>query len=188
MSEEKSHSTIDTAVVSLRKFINDAYNEGYTQGLKDAAANQKPELTSATDDYTRGLENAWAVAHEIAWDLTVSNLRKAGFDVDQAGSDDEFYVSASVIHNYTIHDCIQLLSAYHRTKKKLQIGDEVTTDSGYSAIVVNVPDDETDLVTIMFADGSTIQENRCKLRSTGDHFDGICEILFHLKKKGSKKV
>jgi len=102
--------------------------------------------------------------------------------------DDEFHASACVIHNYTIHDCIQLLSAYDETKKKLQIGNEVTTDLGYSAIVVNVPDDGTDLVTIMFADGSTIQESRCKLRSTGRHFDGICEALFQLKKKGDKKV
>ena len=146
-------------------------------------------MTCATDDYTRGLEAAWAVAQEIAWKLTIPNLKKAGFDVDKGQVlDDEFRASAYVIYNYTIHDCIRLLSAYDRTNKKLQIGDEVTTDSGYSAIVVNVPDDGTDLVTIMFADGSTIQENRCKLRSTGDHFDGICEILFHLKKKSNKKV
>jgi hypothetical protein len=150
---------IDDLEVLNSDYINEHYGE-----LQDEA-------------YQRGLENAWDVARKLAvgtddGGVSISDLYKI-FGTESM---------CTIMKNNTVYDAIDKLKAYEDKQKaddEINVGDEVRSKRGWTAVVVKIDDGGLMLMDSSGAVGS--YSDISKFSKTGRHFD-IQSILEAMRK------
>lgn len=168
-------------------FLDDAKKEAYQRGYETAKHEcedcPKQAYTDALrmESYQKGLNDAWECARKIALDKEDGGLDTATY-CETFGYGKGF---GTVLKTFTASEAIEKIRAYEQEKEEqIQVGDEVTTDSG-KAVVTGVGPVHFEYI---FADGSHGYDEVKNVKKTGRHFPEIAEVLAKMKKMKEERA
>ena len=157
LGAKDSNLFVDTLAVEDLEVLNSDYINDHFGGLQE-------------DAYQRGLDDAWEAAKKLFSSMADSDIDKA-FPIEWNNG------GFNALMNLQPQEAIEKLKAYEEKQKhddKIEVGDEVKHDRGWSAVVTSI---DSVGFSLMESDGSVaIYRDKSKFSKTGRHFD-IASIL-----------
>ena len=150
-------------------YINEHYDslqeEAYKRGINDGSLDVKQRVEGA---YQRGLEDAWEAAKKLFSSMADSDIEKA-FPIEWNNG------GFKALMNLQPQEAIAKLKAYEdKQKDRIEVGDEVATETGKKYTVVSFSDGGT--VCGFNMDGKWTGWKPKEVTKTGKHYD-IASIL-----------
>ena len=160
-----------------QKAIDEAYQNGLSQGYKDGYETGRNEAT--TLEYQRGLGDAWEAAKKICTNRMISDRVLAEIfgqckDID------------TIMHENTAQEAINKLKAYEeqqKTNAEIKVGDEVMSNnaiSDHTGVVLALSPGENS-AKVLENDGSMAWVAVNVLIKTGRHFNFLTPLLNEMK-------
>ena len=176
----RDYSVLNGMIENQKSELRTAYDKGYNQGVKDT--DFQLAISKRQDEaYKHGLHDSWECCKRF-WQSDENTCRDI-FNI--ICWEDFFDLSPS--------EAIEKFKEYDKKtfdipdNCKIEVGDEVYVPdlNEYAIVIEIVSDDDGDFVRIIISNGKPLLRVKDAVNLTGNHCDGIVDLLKQLEKKNA---